>query len=351
MNSFYIGKYKIENGGKPFIIAELSGNHNQSLEKALALVDLAVEAGAHAVKLQTYTADSITLDSDAEDFIIRDPKSLWAGRRLYELYQEASTPYDWHQTLFDYCAKKDVLCFSTPFDEHAVDFLEKFNPPCYKVASFENNHFPLIKKIIATKKPIIISLGLSTEQTISELVEFLKKEGAQNFVLLKCTSTYPANPEATNLVTIPFLREKFNIQVGLSDHTLGIGVSVASVALGAQVIEKHFTDSRAKGGVDSAFSLEPAELKALVDESERAWQGMGKLSFDLSDAEKKSLQFKRSLYISKDVAAGDVFTSENVRIVRPGHGLAPKFFEEILGKRAIKALKKGQAMQWDMIEK
>ncbi len=340
----------IESFGKPFIIAELSGNHNQSLERAIELIDLAVDSGAHAIKIQTYTADSITINADYPEFKISDPKSLWNGRSLYDLYQEASTPYEWHGKIFEHCKKKGILCFSTPFDEHAVDFLETFNPPCYKIASFENNHYPLIRKVIQTGKPIIISLGLCSLQDIDELHAFLKKEGAQKYVLLKCTSTYPADPTATNLNTIPFLRERLNANIGLSDHSMGIGVSVASVALGAQVIEKHFTDSRANGGVDSVFSMEPSELNALVVETERAWQGMGKASFELTPGESKSLQFKRSLYVVKDVESGEALNGQNVRAIRPGKGLSPKFYDQIMGKKAKRDLKRGEFLTWDMIE-
>jgi N-acetylneuraminate synthase len=350
MTPFAIGGHSIAPGAKPFIIAELSGNHNQSLEKALNLVDLAAEAGADAVKIQTYTPDSITLECNAPDFLIRDPKSLWFGKTLYELYQEACTPYDWHQAIFERCAAKGLLCFSTPFDEAAVDFLEQFDPPCYKIASFENNHYPLIERVVATKKPIIISLGLSSKEEIANLKTFLDGLDAEKVVFLKCTSSYPASPEATNLKTIPFLREMLDVNVGLSDHTLGIGVSVASIALGAQVIEKHFTTSRSEGGVDAAFSLEPAELRALVAEAHKAWLGLGSVCFDLSEAERRSLQFKRSIYVAKDIPAGDVFTAENIRIVRPGMGLHPKHFASILGKRAAFSLHRGQALGWDMVK-
>lgn len=341
----------MQHGGKPFVVAELSGNHNGSLDRTYELIDLAVEAGAHAVKLQTYTADSITIDADYPEFKIEDKKSLWGGRKLYDLYQEASTPYEWHEPIFDYCRKKNILCFSTPFDEHAVDFLEQFDPPCYKIASFENNHYPLIKKVVATKKPIIISLGLSSLKEIEELDQFLKKEGAKNYIFLKCTSAYPSDPKDANLSTIPFLHEKLGVNVGLSDHTMGTGVAIASVALGAQFIEKHFTDSRAKGGVDSAFSIEPAELKLLVQETERVWLALGKVSFDLSESEVKSLQFKRSIYVVSDIAPGEAFSPKNIRCIRPGLGLSPKHFDEVIGKKSTQALKRGQYLTWDMVQR
>jgi pseudaminic acid synthase len=350
MKPFKIGSHSIGPGEKPFVIAELSGNHNQSIEKALNLIDLAADAGAHAVKLQTYTADSLTIDCHEPDFVINDSKSLWNGRNLYELYQEACTPYEWHERLFKKCHERGVLCFSTPFDEGAVDFLEQFNPPCYKIASFENNHYPLIKKVISKKKPIIISLGLCTEQDILDLKNFMDREGAQEYVFLKCTSTYPASPSATNLMTIPYLKSKLGINIGLSDHTLGIGVSVAAVALGAQVIEKHFTDSRAKGGVDSAFSMEPEELKSLVVETERAWLGLGKVSFELTAGETNSLQFKRSIYVVEDIPAGGIITENNIRIIRPGKGLHPKYYSEVLGRKVKQSLKRGQALGMDLID-
>ncbi len=349
MKTVSIGKYQIGPDHPPFIIAELSGNHHHSVDRALKLIDLAAAAGAQAIKLQTYTPDSLTIDCDAPDFIIQDPKSLWAGRKLYELYQEANTPYEWHAALFERAKKHGLICFSTPFDEAAVDFLEQFNPPCYKIASFENNHYPLIRKVIKTGKPVIISLGISSLEHIQELDAFLKKEGASDAILLKCTSTYPASPLATNLMTIPFLREKLDLNIGLSDHTLGIGVSVASIALGARVIEKHFTESRAEGGVDSAFSMEPHELKLLVDESLRAWQGLGKMTFELSEGEKKSIQFKRSIYVIKDMQAGEKFTNENVRIIRPGHGLDPKHMDQVLAGTAKVPLLRGQALRWEMV--
>lgn len=350
LKSIFIDQFEISPNKPPFIIAELSGNHNQSLEKAIAIIDLAVEAGAHAVKLQTYTPDSLTIDCDQPDFIIQDPGSLWSGRKLYELYQEASTPYTWHQKLFDHCKKKGVLCFSTPFDEAAVDFLEQFNPPCYKIASFENNHYPLIKKVIQTGKPVIVSLGMCSLEQIKDLHAFVVKENAlDRFIFLKCTSTYPATPKDTNLETIPFLRNELKMHIGLSDHTLGVGVSITSVALGVRVIEKHFTDSRAKGGVDSAFSIEPAELKTLVEESRRAWEGLGEINFTLSEKEKKSMQFKRSIYVVKDIAAGEKITEENIRVIRPGLGLDPKHYQEILGKKAKIALMRGDRMRLDAV--
>jgi N-acetylneuraminate synthase len=349
MKEITIGPYKIGANHAPFVVAELSGNHNQSLDKALRLIDLAAAAGAHAIKLQTYTADSLTIDCDLPDFRIQDPKSLWNGRNLYALYQEACTPYDWHRALFERCRDKNLLCFSTPFDEDGVDFLEQFDPPCYKIASFENNHYPLIRKVIQTGKPVIISLGISTLQDIEDLDHFLEKEGAKQVVYLKCTSAYPARPEDANLKTIPFLREKFARLVGLSDHTLGGSVAVASVALGACMIEKHFTDSRTSGGVDSAFSMEPSELKELVETSKMAWQALGSASFAFSESEKKSRQFKRSIYITKSIKAGETFTRSNLSIIRPGYGLDPRRFDSVLGKVATIDLERGQALSEDHV--
>ncbi len=350
MTSFNIGKYEIKPGGKPFIVAELSGNHNQSIDRALKLIDLAVESGSHAVKLQTYTADSLTIDHDGPGFVVHAKQGIWDNKKLYDLYKAASTPYEWHEQIFEYCKKKDILCFSTPFDEEAVDFLEQFDPPCYKIASFENNHYPLIEKVASTGKPLVISLGLSTLKEIEDLNAFLISKKAKNFVFLKCTSTYPADPRCIHLSTIPFLRNHLKINVGLSDHTMGIGVAVASVALGAQVIEKHFTDNRKEGGIDSSFSMEPAELKALVVETELAWQGVGSVNFDLSDEEKHSLDYKRSIYVVKDIKKGERLNQDNIRIIRPGFGMAPKHFHDIIGKKATRDLKRGDPLTSDMIQ-
>jgi pseudaminic acid synthase len=344
-----IGPITVGAGSPPFIIAELSGNHNQSIEKALLLVDLAAEAGAHAVKLQTYTADSITIDSDKPDFIIHDQKSLWSGRKLYDLYQEASTPYEWHNAIFKRCAERGLICFSTPFDEAGVDFLEQFAPPCYKIASFENNHFPLIRKVVKTRKPVLISLGLATKEFIDELDNFLRQEGADQVIFLKCTSAYPASPEDANLRGIPYLIERFGRPVGLSDHTMGTTVPITSIGLGACVIEKHFTDSRAAGGVDSAFSLEPAELRDLVNSTLIAWKSLGNDAFKMGADEQRSLQFKRSIYVTRDIRAGEPFSERNLGIIRPGFGLAPKHFDSILGKTAKTDLFRGQPLYLDHV--
>ena len=335
---------------KPFIIAEMSGNHNQSLDRALEIVEAAAETGAHALKLQTYTADTITLDVKDGEFFIEDKDSLWKGKSLYELYKEAYTPWEWHKPIMKRANELGMLCFSSPFDETAVDFLEDLNVPAYKIASFENIHLPLIKKVASTGKPMIISTGMATIAELDETVRTIRKTGCQQFVLLKCTSTYPATPENSNVLTIPHMRKLFNCEVGLSDHTMGVGASVAAVAHGATVIEKHFTLDRADGGVDSSFSLEPEEMKQLVVETERAWKSLGQVTYGPTETEKGSLTFRRSLYIAKDMMAGDILTKENLRIVRPGLGLPPKYYTILLGRKINQDVKKGKAVSWDLIE-
>jgi N-acetylneuraminate synthase len=339
---------KIGNSYSPFIVVEMSGNHNQSLERALEIVEAAAKTGAHALKLQTYTADTMTLDIKEGEFFIDNPKSLWQGKSLHDLYKQAYTPWEWHQPIFDRCRELGMIGFSTPFDATAVDFLESLNVPCYKIASFENTDLPLIRKVAQTGKPMIISTGMATVAELDETVRTAREAGCQDLVLLKCTSTYPATPENSNILTIPHLRELFDVQVGLSDHTMGVGVAVASVALGATVIEKHFTLRRADGGVDSAFSMEPEEMAQLVVESERAWQGLGRVQYGPVDAEKGSLVFRRSLYVAKDMKAGDIFTPENLRAVRPGLGLPPKFFDLVLGKRVNCNVRRGTPLSLDL---
>ncbi|MFD2520276.1 pseudaminic acid synthase [Emticicia soli] len=339
-----IGNYNIGRDHKPFIIAEMSGNHNQSLERALKIIEIAAQCGADAIKLQTYTADTLTIDHRGGLFDIEDKTSLWKGRNLYELYQEAYTPWEWHEAMYKCAADNNVICFSTPFDDTAVDFLENLNTPVHKVASFENNHHPLLKKIAKTGKPVIMSTGASTLANLDESVTVLRENGCKDLVLLKCTSNYPASPENSNVRTIPHLRDLFQCEVGLSDHTMGIGVPCAAVTLGATVIEKHFCLSRAEGGVDSAFSLEPDELKSLVIETERAWQSLGQIQYGIQDSEKKSLLFKRSIYVVKDIKAGEIFTEENIRVIRPGDGIHPKYFEGLLGKTTYKSYKRGDAL-------
>ena len=328
----------------PLVIAEMSGNHNQCLDRALDIVDAAADAGAHALKLQTYTADTITLNVRGGDFQIRDQGSLWAGQNLHDLYVKAHTPWEWHAPIMERAQHHGMLCFSSPFDETAVDFLEELGAPAYKIASFENNHLPLIRKAAATGKPVIISTGMASLGELEQAVAASRKAGCRDLILLKCTSTYPATPANTNIRTIPHLRDLFGCEVGLSDHTMGVGVSVASVALGATVIEKHFTLSRAEGGVDSAFSLEPQELATLVQESERAWQALGQVSYGPTEAECKSLQFRRSIYVAVDINEGETFTTTNLRIVRPGHGAPPHLIDQLLGKKAKRNFAKGEPL-------
>ncbi len=346
-----IGHFKVGPNHPPFLIAEMSGNHNQSLERALKIVEAAAKAGAHALKLQTYTADTITLDVSEGEFFIKDEKNLWKGKSLHQLYKEAYTPWEWHAPIMKRARELGMVCFSTPFDETAVDFLEGLNVPCYKIASFENTYIPLIKKIAKLKKPMIVSTGMASLAELDETVKTIKSLGLEDLVLLKCTSTYPATPENTNIRTIPHMRELFNVQVGLSDHTMGCGAAVASVAMGATVIEKHFTLSRADGGVDSSFSLEPEEFKTLSTESLRAWQSLGRVVYGVqSEQENKSRQFRRSIYVSEDIKGGEKLTTRNIRCVRPGLGLETKYFEEVLGQVASQDLKKGQPLKWASIK-
>ena len=328
----------------PFVIAEMSGNHNQSLERALQIVDAAAESGAHALKLQTYTADTLTLDVKGGSFDIQDPKSPWNGQNLHSLYQSAYTPWQWHEAIFKRAASHGLICFSSPFDESAVNFLEEMKAPAYKIASFENNHLPLIRKVASTGKPVIISTGMATVCDLDQAVSTAREAGCTKLILLKCTSTYPATPENTNLSTIPHLRQLFDCEVGLSDHTMGVGASVAAVAFGASVIEKHFTLSRADGGVDSNFSLEPQEFASLVVETHRAWQSIGCIHYGPTEAEKKSLIFKRSIYVAKDIKQGELFSADNIKIVRPGDGAPPGFYEQLIGRKSPKALTAGSPL-------
>ena len=349
MRSMQIASRDIGPNHAPFIIAEVSGNHNQSLERALKIVEAAAKTGAHALKIQTYTPDTMTLDLDEREFHISDPNSLWAGTSLYKLYGEAYTPWEWHKPIFERARELGIIVFSTPFDDTAVDFLESLDVPCYKIASFENTDLPLIRRVAATGKPLIISTGMATAAELDETVSAAREAGCKDLILLKCTSTYPATAENTNILTIPHLREWFGCEVGLSDHTMGVGVSVASVALGATVIEKHFTLSRADGGVDSTFSMEPAEMAQLVVETERAWQALGRVSYGPTEAEKKSIQFRRSLYVVQDLKAGDVLTRDNVRAIRPGLGLPTKYLEQVLGKAVKRDVKRGTALMWNIL--
>ena len=335
---------------KPFIIAEMSGNHNQSLERALEIVDAAAGAGVDALKIQTYTADTMTIDKSDGEFFISDPKSLWEGESLYSLYQKAYTPWEWHEAIFDRCKERGIIGFSTPFDFSAVDFLEELDCPIYKIASFENIDLPLIKRVAQTGKPMIVSTGMANVAELQELVDIARENGCEDLTLLKCTSSYPASPKGSNLLTIPHMKELFKCNVGVSDHTLGIGVAVASMALGARVVEKHFTLSRSDGGVDSAFSLEPTEMAQLVRECNTAVQALGHVSYQMQEQERKSLVYRRSLYVVKDMQAGDVLTSENMRSIRPGLGLSPKYYERLLGKKIKCNVSRGTAIAWDMLE-
>jgi N-acetylneuraminate synthase len=347
--SVQIGNRNIGRDSRPFVIAEMSGNHNQSLERALEIVRAAAGSGAHALKLQTYTPDTMTLDLDEREFHIGDPGSPWSGTSLYKLYGEAHTPWEWHKPIFECAAKMGLLAFSTPFDDTAVDFLEGLDVPCYKIASFENTDLPLIRRVAATGKPLIISTGMATVAELDETVRAARQAGCRDLILLKCTSTYPATPENTNILTIPHMRELFDCEVGLSDHTMGIGAAVASVALGATLIEKHFTLNRADGGVDSTFSMEPEEMKQLVVETERAWQALGRPSYGPTEAEKKSLQYRRSLYVVKDLRKGERLTRENVRAIRPGLGLPTRSLDEVLGRPVTQDVKRGTALSWGLI--
>lgn len=333
----------------PFIVAEMSGNHNQSLERALAIVDAASASGAHALKIQTYTPETMTLSGDHGGFSVKDPGGPWNGRSLYDLYQEAHTPWEWHEAIFNRCRDHGLLCFSTPFDATAVDFLEGLSVPCYKIASFENVDLPLIRKVAATGKPLILSTGMASIAELDEAVNAARQAGCKHLVLLKCTSTYPALPEFSNLRTIPHMADLFDCQTGLSDHTLGMGTALAAVALGAVVIEKHFTLSRQDGGVDASFSMEPDEMKTLVTESERAWQSLGKIEYGSSAAESASLVFRRSLYVVEDMKSGEVFSKKNLRIIRPGYGLNPKYYELMLGRKTTQSIKKGTPLSWDQV--
>jgi pseudaminic acid synthase len=348
-NEIQIAGRPIGRNAPPFVIAEMSGNHNQSLERALEIVEAAAKAGAHALKIQTYTADTMTLDLDEGEFFISDPSSLWNGRSLYQLYQQAYTPWEWHKPIFERAKELGLIAFSTPFDETAVDFLEELDVPAYKIASFENTDLPLIRKVAATGKPMIISTGMATVGELDETVRAAREAGCRDLILLKCTSTYPASPENSNLHTIPHMRELFGCEVGLSDHTIGIGAAVAAVALGASVIEKHFTLRRADGGADATFSLEPEELALLYQELDHAHQAMGCVHYGLNNAELGSKVFRRSLYIVEDMKAGELLSAKNIRRIRPGDGMEPKYYATLLGKRIVRDVKRGTPLTWDLL--
>jgi len=349
MNEVKITDKKISNKSPPFIIAEMSGNHNQSLDKALAIVEAAKKSGVCALKIQTFTADTMTVDIEGGEFIIKDSKSLWKEKSLYKLYQEAHTPWEWHKPIFDRCNELGIIGFSTPFDETAVEFLESLDVPCYKIASFENIDIPLIRKVASTKKPVFISSGMATQEELQEAMEEAHKFGSSDIILLKCTSSYPADPKDLNLMTIPDMRKRFNCQVGISDHSLGIGAAIAGVALGATAIEKHFTILRSDGGVDANFSMEPEEMKQLVLETKQAWQALGDVTYGISKGEEGSRVFRRSLYAVKDIERGEAFTKDNIRSIRPGFGLPPKYYDRLLGKKAKTDIKRGTPLSWDKV--
>jgi len=345
-----LGNRKVGLSQPPLIVAEMSGNHNQSLDSALEIVDAAAHAGVDALKIQTYTAETMTLNVRDREFMIVHPENPWRGNSLYELYEKAHTPWEWHQAIFERCHARGMIAFSTPFDATAIDFLETLDVPLYKIASAENTDLPLIRRVAATGKPLIISTGMANEEELNEMVAAAREGGCQDLILLKCTCGYPAPPEEANLRTIPDLRRRFQCHVGISDHTLGIGVSIASIALGAVMIEKHFTLTRRSEGVDSFFSLEPNEMKALVTESRHAWQALGDISYGPTAMEKSSLRYRRSLYVAQDMKAGDLFTDENLKVIRPGYGLPPKHYEHLLGKPVQRDVKKGAPVSWSLVE-
>ena len=330
-----------------FVIAELSANHNHDIERAEQSIRVVADTGADAIKLQTYTADTMTIPCDNEFFRIKG--TLWEGRTLHDLYQEAYTPWEWHARLMGLANELGLACFSTPFDATAVDFLEKLNVPCHKVASFEVVDIPLLKKIASTRKPVIMSTGMANLEEIAEAVRTLRDNGTEELALLKCTSSYPAPPEEANLLTIPHLASAFDCIAGLSDHTMGSAVAVAAVALGARIVEKHFTLSRADGGPDSAFSMEPAEFKQMVKDIRSAEAALGEVSYSLTEKEQQSIVFRRSLFVVKDMKAGDVFTSENVRSIRPGQGLHPRFLDTVLGRCATRDIERGIPLDWSLM--
>jgi pseudaminic acid synthase len=350
MKKINISGIEIGVNSRPVVIAEMSGNHNQSLEKALEIVEIAANTGAQFLKIQTYTPDTMTLNINDGEFFINDSNNLWKGRSLYNLYAEAATPWEWHLPIFKKAMSLGIIPFSTPFDSTSVDFLESLNVPCYKIASAEIIDIPLLKKVASTGKPMIISTGMATLLEISEAIETVKNAGCKDIVLLKCTSTYPALPVDSDILTIPNMRQVFDCEIGISDHTMGLGVSVASVALGAVIIEKHLTINRNEGGVDSAFSLEPHEMRDLVIESKRAWESLGKVRYGPTNSELKSLKYRRSLYITKDMKNGDIISTENIKSIRPGFGLSPKFYEIVLGRKINQDVKKGTALDWDLLK-
>ncbi|MDR1768531.1 MAG: pseudaminic acid synthase [Propionibacteriaceae bacterium] len=344
-----IGQHRVGEDHRPFVVAEMSGNHNGDMGRALAIVDAIAEAGAQAVKLQTYTADTITIDADGPAFRVSDGHELWGGKNLHQLYEEAHTPWEWHEAIFARAAEHGLVCFSSPFDDTAVDLLESLGAPAYKIASLEVGDVALLRRVAGTGKPVVISTGAANAADIDLAVKTIRAEGNDQIVVLGCTSSYPASPAETNLRTIPVLRDGWDVVAGLSDHTYGIGVSVAAVAFGASLLEKHVTLARSDGGVDSDFSLEPAELKLLVDESERAWQALGGVQLDPTRGEAESLRLRRSLYVVADVRAGDEVGSDNVRSIRPAGGLEPRYLDDVLGRRFTRDVPRATPLTWDLV--
>ena len=330
---------------QPFIIAEISANHNNSMTRTLKIIKEAKKVGAHAIKLQSYDANSMTLNSNNKFFLIKDKKSLWYKKNLYDLYKKAALPYSWYKEIFAEAKKNDIICFSTPFDENAVDYLDNYNVPAYKIASFENNHTLLLEKVIKKKKPLIISLGATTKREINYLYNFLIKKKFYNFAFLQCTSAYPAKIEDSNIKTIIDLKKKYKVEIGLSDHTPGIGAAVAAISYGATIIEKHFTLDKNAGGFDDIFSMDPDEFRLLVNETKNAWLSLGKISYGLSKDEKRHKMFKRSIFVSKDIKKNEKFTKDNLKIVRPSNGLDPMYFKSVIGKKSNQNLKFGTPLQ------
>ncbi len=347
--SINIGKISIGSNHAPFIIAEMSANHEQSLEKAISIVEQAAKAGVAAIKLQTLKPDGITLNVDTSDFQINDENNLWSGQTLYQLYQKAYLPWEWHKPIFDYAKKLGLLAFSTPFDLEAVDFLESLDVPCYKIGSCENRDIPLIEKVSSTGKPVIISSGMATPAELDDAVTAARKSGCKDLILLKCTCSYPADPEESNLRTIPHMKQLFNCEVGISDHTRGIGAALAGIALGACVVEKHFTLDKQDKSLDAVFSMDVNELSLLVTESKNAWSSLGSVKYGPTQSELNSVKYRRSLYVSAPIRAGEHFTVANTKSIRPGFGLEPKFQSIVLGKKAVRDLLPGEPLSWDVV--
>lgn len=347
MNKFQIGDYEIGEGLRPFVIAELSANHNNDLARAIDIVDAAADAGSSALKLQTYTADSLTIDCDKPDFQITD--GPWAGKSMYELYQQAATPWEWHERLFQHAKERGLQVFSSPFDKRAVDLLLELGVPAFKIASFELVDVPLIEYVASTGKPMIMSTGMASLKDIEIAIAAARRSGCESLALLYCISGYPTPVSQANIRTIVDLKKRFDVEVGLSDHTPGIGVAPAAVALGATIFEKHLTMSRADGGLDAEFSLEPHEFKALVKSVNQASLALGVVKYKNKDAEKGNMRFRRSLYVVQDIQKSELLTEENVRSIRPSFGLAPMHYHSVIGRTASRYLERGEPLAWDMI--